>query len=82
MRKAVGSKQVESRSLLCTLYMCIFVAAACCLAGSGAWLYCGGCISTSGKLVLFLPGGSKACQLKGRGVDCSSWTAAAKGGGR
>lgn len=62
--------------------MCVSIAAVHCWAGSVGWLYCGGYTSTSGKLVPFLPGGTKACQLKGIRVDCSSWTAAAKGDGR
>lgn len=38
-------------------------------------LYCGGCISTSGKLVVLIPGGAKAYHPKGIGVHCRSWAA-------
>lgn len=34
------------------------------------WSYCGGCISTNGKLVVLIPGGTKACQLQGIGIHC------------
>lgn len=54
----------------------------CCRCALLGWLYCGGCISTSGKPVVLTPGGTKACQPEGIGVHCSNGAATAKGDGR